>query len=65
MNEELFMKNDPVKPRTELKCLSETYVRSCALTNDEQSMVSCGESKEIIIWDLAKVSIFRRLIFPF
>lgn len=38
---------------TEMNVLKDAYIRSCKLTRDSQSMVICGETREIVIWDLA------------
>lgn len=43
------------QPIKELKCLKDNYIRACKLTQDEKTMVVCGETKEIIVWDLEKV----------
>jgi WD40 repeat protein len=41
----------PIK--AEFECIKGAYIRSCKLTTDEKLMVVCGESKDIVIVDLA------------
>lgn len=42
----------PASPKSQISCLGDSYIRSCKLTHDEQSMVVCGETKEIIVLDM-------------
>lgn len=44
----------PKKPKVELTPLSDSYIRTIKLTSDERSLVTCGECKEITVWDVEK-----------
>jgi WD40 repeat protein len=46
--------NKAEKPVSEIPILKNNYIRSIKLTSDEQTMIVCGETKEILVMDIGK-----------
>jgi WD40 repeat protein len=40
------------KPMGQMKCLNDGYIRACILSDDEKLLLTCGETKEITLWDI-------------
>ena len=40
------------KPVTQFNCYNDDYIRKCKLINEGNSLLICGESTSVSVWDL-------------